>query len=220
MQCPTVIGSAFPQTLVDDYIVPMINSGSQDFSGLFQAIVRLVGILAVGVVAIFAYNRIMVNISQGTMRHLRDDLFHKMESLPIKYFDTHAHGDIMSVYTNDVDTLRQMISQSIPQIINTVITMIATLITMLVLNPVLTIIPVVTAIIMLLVTSKLAGRSGNTMFTSREIWAQWTALSRKCWMARKWSRYSAMKRLLSGIFVRLMMPCGTALTKPTGMPTF
>ena len=138
----TVIGSAFPQTLVDDYIVPMINSGSQDFSGLFQAIVRLVGILAVGVVAIFAYNRIMVNISQGTMRHLRDDLFHKMESLPIKYFDTHAHGDIMSVYTNDVDTLRQMISQSIPQIINTVITMIATLITMLVLNPVLTIIPV------------------------------------------------------------------------------
>ena len=157
----TVIGSAFPQTLVDDYIVPMINSGSQDFSGLFQAIVRLVGILAVGVVAIFAYNRIMVNISQGTMRHLRDDLFHKMESLPIKYFDTHAHGDIMSVYTNDVDTLRQMISQSIPQIINTVITMIATLITMLVLNPVLTIIPVVTAIIMLLVTSKLAGRSGK-----------------------------------------------------------
>ena len=103
----TVIGSAFPQTLVDDYIVPMINSGSQDFSGLFHAIVRLVGILAVGVVAIFAYNRIMVNISQGTMRHLRDDLFHKMESLPIKYFDTHAHGDIMSVYTNDVDTLRQ-----------------------------------------------------------------------------------------------------------------
>ena len=157
----TVIGSAFPQTLVDDYIVPMINSGSQDFSGLFHAIVRLVGILAVGVVAIFAYNRIMVNISQGTMRHLRDDLFHKMESLPIKYFDTHAHGDIMSVYTNDVDTLRQMISQSIPQIINTVITMIATLITMLVLNPVLTIIPVVTAIIMLLVTSKLAGRSGK-----------------------------------------------------------
>ena len=121
----------------------------------------MVGILAVGVVAIFAYNRIMVNISQGTMRHLRDDLFHKMESLPIKYFDTHAHGDIMSVYTNDVDTLRQMISQSIPQIINTVITMIATLITMLVLNPVLTIIPVVTAIIMLLVTSKLAGRSGK-----------------------------------------------------------
>ena len=102
----TVIGSAFPQTLVDDYLVPTINSGSQDFSGLFHAIVRLVGILAVGVVAIFAYNRIMVNISQGTMRHLRDDLFHKMESLPIKYFDTHAHGDIMSVYTNDVDTLR------------------------------------------------------------------------------------------------------------------
>ena len=157
----TVIGAAFPQSLVDDYIVPMINSGSRDFGPLLQAILHLVAILAVGVVAIFAYNRIMVNVSQGTMRHLRDDLFHKMESLPIKYFDTHAHGDIMSVYTNDVDTLRQMISQSIPQIINTVITMVATLVTMLVLNPVLTIIPVVTAIVMLLVTGKLAGRSGK-----------------------------------------------------------
>ena len=157
----TVIGAAFPQTLVDDYIVPMISSGSRDFGPLLQAILRLVAILAVGVVTIFAYNRIMVNVSQGTMRHLRDDLFHKMESLPIKYFDTHAHGDIMSVYTNDVDTLRQMISQSIPQIINTVITMVATLVTMLVLNPVLTIIPVATAVIMLLVTGKLAGRSGK-----------------------------------------------------------
>ena len=103
---------------MDDYITPMLKNGSHDFSGLAGQLIRLVIIMGIGVIAAFSYNRIMVNVSQGTMRHLRDDLFSKMESLPIKYFDTHAHGDIMSVYTNDVDTLRQMLSQSIPQIIN------------------------------------------------------------------------------------------------------
>ena len=149
----TVIGATFPQTLVDDYITPMLKNGSHDFSGLAGQLVRLVTIMGIGVIAAFSYNRIMVNVSQGTMRHLRDDLFSKMESLPIKYFDTHAHGDIMSVYTNDVDTLRQMLSQSIPQIINSVITMIATLVTMLVLNPALTVISLVTAFVMLRVTA-------------------------------------------------------------------
>ena len=149
----TVIGATFPQTLVDDYITPMLKNGSRDFSGLAGQLIRLVIIMGIGVIAAFSYNRIMVNVSQGTMRHLRDDLFSKMESLPIKYFDTHAHGDIMSVYTNDVDTLRQMLSQSIPQIINSVITMIATLVTMLVLNPALTGISLVTAFVMLRVTA-------------------------------------------------------------------
>ena len=149
----TVIGATFPQTLVDDYITPMLKNGSHDFSGLAGQLVRLVIIMGIGVIAAFSYNRIMVNVSQGTMRHLRDDLFSKMESLPIKYFDTHAHGDIMSVYTNDVDTLRQLLSQSIPQIINSVITMIATLVTMLVLNPALTGISLVTAFVMLRVTA-------------------------------------------------------------------
>ena len=149
----TVIGATFPQTLVDDYITPMLKNGSHDFSGLAGQLIRLVIIMGIGVIAAFSYNRIMVNVSQGTMRHLRDDLFSKMESLPIKYFDTHAHGDIMSVYTNDVDTLRQMLSQSIPQIINSVITMIATLVTMLVLNPALTVISLVTAFVMLRITA-------------------------------------------------------------------
>ena len=103
----------------------------------------------------------MVNVSQGTMRHLRDDLFRRMESLPIKYFDTHAHGDIMSVYTNDVDTLRQLLSQSIPQIINSVITMAATLITMIILNPALTVISILTAVVMLFVTSNFSKLSGR-----------------------------------------------------------
>ena len=108
----TVVGATFPQTLVDDYITPMLESGSNDFSGLASDLIRLACIMGIGVITAFSYNRIMVNVSQGTMRHLRDDLFRRMEALPIKYFDTHAHGDIMSVYTNDVDTLRQLLSRA------------------------------------------------------------------------------------------------------------
>ena len=148
----TVVGASFPQKLVDDYIEPMLLSGSKDFSGLLSDIKRLVIIMAVGVISAFSYNRIMVNVGQGTMRNLRDDLFHKMESLPIKYFDTNAHGDIMSVYTNDIDTLRQLLSQSIPQIINSTITMAATLITMIIMCPALTVISVITAVVMFTVT--------------------------------------------------------------------
>ena len=157
----TVTGSTFPQTLVDDYIVPLLNSGSADFSQLAASLVRLACILAVGVLASYGYNRIMVTISQGTMRRLRDDLFHRMESLPISYFDTHAHGDIMSVYTNDIDTLRQLLSQSIPQIINTTVTMIATLVAMLMLNPALTVISLLTACVMVLVTTSFTRLSGK-----------------------------------------------------------
>ena len=157
----TVAGSTFPQTLVDDYVTPMLESGSRDFSGLARDLIRLACIMGIGVVAAFSYNRIMVNVSQGTMRRLRNELFSKMESLPIKYFDTHAHGDIMSVYTNDVDTLRQLLSQSIPQIINSVITMAATLVTMIVLNPTLTIISLLTAVVMLTVTKNFSKLSGK-----------------------------------------------------------
>ena len=153
----TVIGATFPQTLVDDYITPMLANGTDDFSGLASDLVRLACVMGVGVITAFTYNRIMVNVSQGTMRHLRDDLFRRMESLPIKYFDTHAHG----VYTNDVDTLRQMLSQSIPQIINSVITMAATLVTMIILNPVLTVISILTAAVMLFVTSRFSRLSGK-----------------------------------------------------------
>ena len=157
----TVVGATFPQTLVDDYITPMLQNGTDDFSGLASDLIRLACIMGVGVITAFSYNRIMVNVSQGTMRHLRDDLFRRMESLPIKYFDTHAHGDIMSVYTNDVDTLRQLLSQSIPQIINSVITMAAKLITMIILNPALTVISIMTAVVMLFVTSNFSKLSGR-----------------------------------------------------------
>ena len=157
----TVVGATFPQKLVDDYITPMLASGSTDFGGLAGDLVRLVCIMGLGVITAFTYNRIMVNVSQGTMRNLRDDLFSRMEALPIKYFDTHAHGDIMSVYTNDVDTLRQLLSQSIPQVINSLITMAATLVTMIILNPALTVISILTAVVMLKVTSTFSSLSGK-----------------------------------------------------------
>ena len=157
----SVAAATFPQTLVDDYIVPMLEGGSTDFSALGTALLHLACLLAVGVVAAYAYNRIMVSVSQGTMRRLRNELFRKMEALPIKYFDTHAHGDIMSVYTNDVDTLRQLLSQSIPQVVNSLITMAATLVSMLMLNPYLTIISILTACVMLLVTSKFSKLSAK-----------------------------------------------------------
>ncbi|MBM6722856.1 ABC transporter ATP-binding protein [Pseudoflavonifractor phocaeensis] len=157
----TVVTATFPQTLVDDYIIPMLSSGSRDFSGLAADLTRLACLLAVGIVAAFGYNRIMVNISQGTMRRLRNDLFRNMEALPIQYFDTHAHGDIMSVYTNDVDTLRQLLSQSIPQLINSVVTMAATLVTMLVINPALTVISLLTALVMLLFTKRFSRLAGQ-----------------------------------------------------------
>lgn len=157
----TVIGASFPQKLVDNYIMPMLSQGADDFGSLRSDLIQLACVMGIGVIAAFSYNRIMVNISQGTMLRLRDDLFHKMEALPIQYFDTHAHGDIMSVYTNDVDTLRQMLSQSIPQIINSVLTMTATLVTMLVINPALTVISILTAVVMLMVTANFSKLSGK-----------------------------------------------------------
>ena len=157
----TVVGATFPQTLVDDYITPMLKTGSRDFTGLAADLRQLACIMGLGVITAFTYNRIMVNVSQGTLRHLRDDLFHKMESLPIKYFDTHAHGDIMSVYTNDVDTLRQLLSQSIPQLINSGFTMVATLITMIIMSPALTVVSVLAAVAMFTVTKNFSRLSGK-----------------------------------------------------------
>lgn len=154
-------GMVFIQALVDNYIIPMLGIDAPDFSVLASALFQLAVIYAVGIIASYTYNRIMVNVSQGTMKKMRIDLFSKMESLPIKYFDTHAHGDIMSVYTNDVDTLRQLLSQSVPQVINSAVSLIAALISMLVLNIPLTIITLLMSGIMLFATSKISGMSGK-----------------------------------------------------------
>ena len=157
----TLSGTLFMQKLIDEYIIPMTKASNPDFGPLKKALLTLIGIYAVGVLCAFAYNRIMVYISQGTLRHLRVDLFTHMESLPIKFFDTHAHGDIMSVYTNDVDTLRQLISQSIPQVVNSAVTIVITFTSMIVLDIPMTILTLVMVGIMMVTTKKLSGKSGK-----------------------------------------------------------
>ena len=155
-----VQGTMFMQTLIDNYIVPMLKDGNHDFSGLAHAITRVAGFYAIGVVLTLLYSQIMVNITQGTLRSLRDDLFTHMQDLPIKYFDTHAHGDIMSVYTNDIDTLRQMISQSMPQLLNSGITIISVFVSMLILSIPLTVVTMIMVGIMVFCSKKSAGQSG------------------------------------------------------------
>lgn len=154
-------GTMFMQSLIDDYIVPLLKAPNPDFSGLAGAIGRVAGFYAIGVFATWLYNWLMVNVTQGTLRDLRDDLFTHMEGLPIRYFDTHAHGDIMSVYTNDIDTLRQVISQSMPQLLNSAITIITVLICMIRLSIPLTFTTLIMVAIMLVVTKVVAGKSGS-----------------------------------------------------------
>ena len=154
-------GTMFMKTLIDDYINPMIKSGSDDFGPLLKAITKTAVFYGVGVISTYAYNRIMVNVSQGTLRRIRDGLFDHMQSLPIKYFDTHTHGDIMSIYTNDVDTLRQVISQSIPQLISSTFTLIGVVICMVIRNVPLTIVSFLMVGFMLRVTMSISKKSGS-----------------------------------------------------------
>ena len=121
-----VQGTLFMKNLIDDYITPFLMTETPDFSPLADAIIRVAGFYGVGILSTYAYNRIMINVTQGVLRNLRNDLFSHMETLPIKYFDTTPHGDIMSVYTNDVDTLRQLIGQSVPQLVNSTVTIVLT----------------------------------------------------------------------------------------------
>ena len=157
----TLQGMLFIGTLIDDYIVPLIGQQNPDFSALAGAIGRVACFYALGVVASFTQTRIMIYITQGTMKKLRDDMFEKMEALPIKYFDTHAHGDIMSFYTNDIDTMRQMISQSIPQFLNSGITVVSTLISMIVLDIPLTIITLLMVAVMIMAAKKIGSQSSR-----------------------------------------------------------
>ena len=156
-----VQGTMFTKNLIDDYITPFLLTDNPNFTPLAHAIARVAGFYAIGVVATYFYNRIMVNVTQGTLRNLRNELFEHMEKLPIKYFDTHAHGDIMSVYTNDIDTIRQMISQSIPQLINSGITIVSVFVSMLILNIPLTIVTLAMVGVMIFCSKKAAGMSGK-----------------------------------------------------------
>ena len=156
-----VAGNLFIKNLIDDYIMPFLSENNPSFAPLVRALLIMAGIYYIGTFATFLYARLMVNVTQGTLKRIRDDMFTHMERLPIKYFDTHAHGDIMSCYTNDTDTLRQMISQSIPQLFNSGITIIAVLVSMFTLSIPLTILTLVMVGVMLFVTKQLASRSGR-----------------------------------------------------------
>ena len=156
-----VQGTMFMKNLIDDYIAPFLLTDTPDFSPLAHAIMRVAGFYAIGIVSTYVYNRIMVNVTQGVLRDMRDDLFSHMQKLPIKYFDTHAHGDIMSVYTNDIDTLRQMISQSIPQVINSGFTIVSVFVSMVILNIPLTIVTLMMVVIMIFASRASAERSGK-----------------------------------------------------------
>ena len=159
--CAQVQGTLFMQTLIDSYILPLLAEKSNDFSGLLHAITRVACFYGVGILAFFIQNRTMAKIAQGTLKRLRDDLFVHMQTLPIKYFDSHAHGDIMSVYTNDIDTLRQLISQSLPQLVNTIITVVSVFLSMLYLSVPLSVLTLVMVGAMMLATKYLTGNSGK-----------------------------------------------------------
>ena len=156
-----VQGTMFMRNLIDDYITPFLLSDHPNFSPLAHAIGKVAVFYAIGVVSTYLYNRIMVNVTQGTLKNMRDDLFSHMEKLPIRYFDSHAHGDIMSVYTNDIDTLRQMISQSAPQLINSAVTIVSVFVSMLILNIPLTVVSMIMVAIMVTGSKKAAGISGR-----------------------------------------------------------
>ena len=157
----TLQSTLFTQSLLDDYVIPMMESGSTDFGPLAGAILRLVIVALFGVVASYLNNRTMVTVSQGTLRDLRIDVFEHMESLPISYFDTHSHGDIMSIYTNDIDTLRQLISQTIPQFVNSAVTIVMTLVSMIVLSIPLTALTLGMVAFMLMAAGKIGGAAGK-----------------------------------------------------------
>ena len=157
----TLQSTLFTRTLIDEYITPMLSSGNPDFSPLAHRLVGLAGILLIGVFTAWAYNRIMATVGQGTMEKMRVELFTHMESLPIKYFDTHAHGDIMSTYTNDIDTMRQLIGQSMPQVVNSSVTIVTTFVSMVILSIPLTILSVIMVCVMLITSGRLAGQSGK-----------------------------------------------------------
>lgn len=156
-----VYGIMFLEILIDDYITPLIGQTSPDFLPLLKAIAILATIYYIGVLCTYIYNRLMIKVAQGTLKNIREDMFKHMQSMPIKFFDTHAHGDIMSLYTNDTDTLRQMLSQSLPQFMASILTVISIFVSMILLSIPLTLIQIIMLAIILLVTKSIGGRSGK-----------------------------------------------------------
>lgn len=163
-----IIGSMFLKVLIDSYISPLLLEANPVFSGLLKAISIMAGIYVIGIISTYFYNVTMVVIAQGVLKKIRDEMFAHMQALPIKYFDTHTHGDIMSYYTNDADTLRQMISQSIPQVLSSIITIVTVVIAMIATSIHLTILVLIFVTFMLYTTKKIAGKSGTYFVKQQE----------------------------------------------------
>lgn len=164
----SIQGTLFTRTLIDDYITPLIGKTAPDYAPLLSAIIRISCIYVMGIVAMFLQSKLMIYVGQGSLRNIRKAIFEKMEKLPIKYFDTHSHGDIMSVYTNDVDTLRQLISQSVPQLFSSIITIVWTFVTMVMLSIPLTIVTIVMIGVMMFCTTKILGKSSENFIKQQK----------------------------------------------------
>ena len=157
----SVVGMTFLQTIVDDYVTPLLKVDNPDFSGLLGVIIQMASVFGVGVVASLFQGIFMARVAQGVQKQIRDDMFYHMQRLPIKYFDTHTFGDVMSYYTNDVDTLRQMLSQSIPQTVSSLVTIVSVFVAMIITSPILTVFVLVCLVLMLQAVKKIGGNSAK-----------------------------------------------------------
>ncbi len=168
----TLVSTLFTRTLIDDYIVPLTQADNPEYASLAQALFRLGLVLLFGVICSYTYNRLMINVSQGTLLRLRKSMFEHMQRLPISYFDSHSHGNVMSTYTNDVDTLRQMVGSSLPQVFNTLITLCVTFVSMVVLSVPLTCVSILLAVLMVFTTTQLGKRSRSFFKVQQQSLAQ------------------------------------------------
>ena len=185
--------SMFLQKLIDGYIVPMLGTASPDFSGLIRALVTIGCVYLVGTLATWLYNRRMVTIAQGTLKRIRDEMFEKMQRLPIRYFDTHTHGDIMSLYTNDTDTLRQMIAQSMAQLVSSMFTLTVVFFCMLYISVWLTLIVCAVMALILVFVRRLTGRIGGYFMAQQTALADLNGYVEEMVNGQKSSRCSATK---------------------------
>ena len=217
-----VQGTLFTKTLIDSYILPLVKTvqagGTADFSGLIHAITRVALFYACGVLASLLQARVMIYVTQGALRDLRNEMFQHMQTLPIRYFDTHAHGDIMSIYTNDIDTLRQMISQSMPQLLNCTITVVSVLVSMIVLSIPLTLLTLAMVAVVLFTTKKFSGLSGRYFVAQQKNLGSLNGFIEEMMVARRWSRSSATRRKTWRSSPGATRPSSRAPRTPTPSP--
>lgn len=211
----TLASTLFTRSLIDDYILPLTKQAQPDFSPLAHALMTLGAVLIVGAICSYLHSRLMINVSQGTMKRLRNDLFSHMEKLPIKYFDSNAHGDIMSIYTNDVDTLRQMISQSLPNVFSSIITICITFSSMLMLSWPLALLVLVMTLTMVFTTKSLSARSANHFVAQQQSLGQMNGFIEEMLTGQKVVKTFCHEDEAIEQFQKLTRVCAATPTMPT-----